>query len=85
MTLRGNKFTNPNGDRSCVSINSTEVLNIVSGKFDGGSRPDLVIDSKTAWKWGAPVCIHPLLASRLRKFDIQHWDGTKYIPVEIGR
>ena len=85
VTLRGNKFTNPNGDRSCVSINSTEIINIVSGKFNGGVRPDILIDSKTAWKWGAPVCIHPLLASRLRKFDIQHWDGTKYIPVEIGR
>ena len=85
VLLMGNKFTNPNGDRSCVSINSTEIVNIVSGKFNGGVNPDILIDSKTAWKWGAPICRHHLLSSSLEQFDIQHWDGTKYVPVEVSR
>ena len=85
VTLMGNKFTNRIGDRSCVSINSTEIINIVSGKFDGGLRPDIIVDSKTAWKWGAPICRHHLLSSSLEQFDIQHWDGTQYVPVEITR
>ena len=81
----GNRFTNPNGDRSCVSINSAEIVSIVSGKFDGGARPDILIDSKTAWKWGAPVCIRSFLPSTLAGLDIQHWDGTEYVPVEVRR
>ena len=85
VLLMGNRFTNPNGDRSCVSINSTEIVSIVSGKFDGGIRPDILIDSKTAWKWGAPSCMRSFLSSTLWSLDIQHWDGVKYVPIEIRR
>jgi hypothetical protein len=85
VTLIGNTFTNPEGDRSCVSINSTEILNVVSGKFNGGVRPDIIIDSKTAWKWGAPMTMRSFISSTLLGLDIQHWDGDKYVQWEAGR
>lgn len=53
--LKGNKFENTRGDRACASLSSANEIHILPGNtFEGNGSQDLVLDSSTAAKWGAP-------------------------------
>ena len=78
--FHGNTFTNEDGNRSCVSINSSENVQILSGEFKGSGHGDIIIDSETAWKWGSFPCINVLIDGDLQEvLNIQHWNGETYV------
>ena len=81
VIFSGNIFTNQIGDRACVSISATNIVRFFqSNRVAGPEQADLVIDSKTAWKWGALPCVRVYVARRLRKtLNIITWDGLNYV------
>jgi hypothetical protein len=82
VIMKGNTFTNPIGDRTCVSISSTNEVLVLENRIKG-SQADLVIDSKTAWTWGALPCIKVRIIPRLQNsLNILQWNGREYVKWE---
>ena len=80
VIMKGNVFTNTNGDRPCVSISSTEDVRILNNGIIGSPQADIVINSKTAWKWGAPRCMQVRIVPHLKEtLNILDWNGTEYV------
>lgn len=80
VIIEGNIFENKNGDRHNVSINSSQRVQIRSGVFEGNAKGDINIDSKTAWKWGAPPCTNVEIVQTLQDYlNITHWNGNDYV------
>ena len=80
VVLLGNSFSNTVGDRACVSISSTTLARVLENRIDGSEQADIVIDSKTAWKWGALPCVRVHILKSLKdSLKIIQWNGQSYI------
>ena len=81
IVFAGNVFTNPLGDRSCVSISATQAARVYgNNRIQGNGAHDMTIDSKTSWKYGALPSLRVYVDKRLKEsLDIISWDGEKYI------
>ena len=44
------------------------------------TQADIVINSKTAWKWGAPRCMQVRIVPHLKEtLNILDWNGAEYV------